>query len=343
MADTYRRITLVDYPVGKPTADTFKIVEDPVPSPGEGEVLARTIYMSLDPYMRGRMSPAKSYADPVKPGDTMVGGAVAQVVASEADGLSAGDYVLCGNGWSEMGVHPAGEVRKIDPSVAPLSTWNGIMGMPGCTAYIGLLLHGKPQPGETVVVAAASGAVGSAVGQIAKIKGCRAVGVAGSDEKCKFVVEELGFDACVNYKSPTFAEDLAAAVPNGIDVYFENVAGKVLHTVLPHMNPFSRMPVCGIIAHYNATSLPDGPDYTPMIMGTILRMKISVRGFIVWDHRDMEEQALSDIAGWIKSGELKYKEDIVEGLDAAPDAFIGLLEGKNFGKLSVRLSDDPTL
>jgi len=229
-------------------------------------------------------------------------------------------------------------LRKIDSQLAPISTATGVLGMPGVTAYTGLLNIGQPKKGETVVVAAASGAVGSVVGQVAKIKGTRAVGIAGSPEKCRFVTEELGFDACVNHKSPDFTEALKNSCPDGIDVYFENVGGKVFQKVLPLLNDFARIPVCGMISHYNATELPPGPNLTPLLMRDILVKRLTFRGFIVWDFASQEKEALTELAKWIKEGKLHYREDIVDGLENAPEAFMGLLEGKNFGKLVVRVS-----
>ena len=245
-------------------------------------------------------------------------------------------------GWQEYFTLPARALRKVDPAWGPISTAVGVLGMPGVTAYTGLLNIGKPQSGETVVVAAVSGAVGSVVGQVAKIKGARAVGVAGSPEKCKFVTDELGFDACLNHRDADFAEQLGAACPDGIDVYFENVGGKVFETVLPLFNNFARIPVCGMIAHYNATELPPGPNKMPIILRNILTKRLTFRGFIVWDFAEQEPEALTTMAGWIQEGTLKFREDFVEGLETAPEALIGLLKGANFGKLVVRVSDDPT-
>ncbi|MDQ1471960.1 MAG: NADPH-dependent curcumin reductase, partial [Bryobacterales bacterium] len=240
-------------------------------------------------------------------------------------------------GWQEYSVVPAQGVRKLDPSAAPVSTALGILGMPGITAYVGLLNIGQPKPGETVVVAAASGAVGSAVGQIAKIKGCRAVGIAGGKAKCDYVVNELGFDACVDHHSASFDADLKAACPSGIDVYFENVGGKVFEAVLPLMNQFGRVPVCGLIAQYNMSELPPGPDKTPLVMRTILARRLTFRGFLVGDYMSQAAEYLRELTAWLREGRLKYREDIVDGLENAPSALIGLLQGKNFGKLVIRL------
>ncbi len=336
------RILLASRPHGEPTAENFQIETVPVPSPGEGEVLLRTIYLSLDPYMRGRMSDAKSYAAPVEVGAVMEGGTVAEVVESNDPSLAVGDIVLSHLGWQSYGVQPAKHVRKLDAQRAPVSTAVGVLGMPGFTAYAGLLQIGKPQPGETVVVAAAAGPVGSAVGQIARIKGARAVGIAGGAEKVAYL-EELGFDVALDHRSPTFKDDLRAAVPDGIDVYFENVGGHVWDAVLPRLNTYARVPVCGLVAHYNDTELPEGPDRSSRLMQSILTKSITVRGFIQNEFvKDHYKQFQADAAGWIADGSLQYKEDVVEGLENAPEAFFGLLTGRNFGKLLVQVGDDPT-
>jgi len=279
------------------------------------------------------MNDAKSYAKPAELGQPMVGGTVSEVVASRNAKFAAGDIVLAYAGWQDYALSDGAGLRKLDAKAAPLSTALGILGMPGMTAYCGLLEIGKPLPGETVVVAAASGAVGSAVGQIAKLKGARAVGVAGGSEKCRFVVEALGFDACIDHRAPDLAAQLAAACPRGVDVYFENVGGAVQQAVWPLLNDFARVPVCGVIAQYNATGSSPGPD-----IATILRKRLLVRGFIVWDFAVKQGDFLRDMAAWIREGRVKYREDIVEGLEQAPQAFLGLLEGKNFGKLVVKVA-----
>jgi len=330
---TNRQILLKSRPTGRPSTDNFELVERPAPELDEGQVLLRTLYLSLDPYMRGRMSDAKSYAKPAELGQPMVGGTVSKVVASRHAKFAAGDIVLAHAGWQDYALSDGSGLRKLDPKAAPISTALGVLGMPGMTAYCGLLEIGRPKPGETVVVAAASGAVGSAVGQIAKIKGARAVGVAGGAAKCRFVVEELGFDACIDHRAPDLAAQLAAACPKGVDVYFENVGGAVQHAVWPLLNEFARVPVCGVIAQYNATGPSPGPD-----IATILRRRLLVRGFIVWDFAAKEGDFLRDVATWIADGRLKYREDIVDGLENAPQAFLGLLEGKNFGKLVVKVA-----
>ena len=337
-----RQIVLHSRPDGFPSEADFRLVEGPAPEPAAGEMLVRTIYLSLDPYMRGRMNAGPSYAAPVELGDVMTGGTVGQVVASRHDGFAEGDLVLAGAGWQEYGLSDGRGVRKLDPAAAPISTALGVLGMPGLTAYVGLLEVGGLKDGDVVVVSAVSGAVGAVVGQIAKIRGHRVVGVAGAQKKCDYVVDELGFDACVSHRSDTLAGDLKAACPDGIDLYFENVGGKVFDAVLPQLNPFARVPVCGRIASYNATSLPEGPNRVPQLMGLALVRRLTIRGFIVFDHAHLEPDFLRDVGGWIRSGELKYREDVVEGLDNAVGAFLGLLRGENFGKLLVRVSDDPT-
>jgi NADPH-dependent curcumin reductase len=328
-----RQILLKSRPEGPPSLDNFELREAPTPEPGDGEVLMRTLYLSLDPYMRGRMSAAKSYANPAEIGQPMVGGTVAEIVASRNPKYAVGDVVLGYGGWQEHALSNGTGLRKLDPALAPVSTALGVLGMPGMTAYVGLLEIGQPKAGETVVVAAASGAVGSVVGQIGKIKGCKAVGIAGGAEKCRFVTEELGFDACVDHRAPDFAKQLQAACPDGIDVYFENVGGAVQQTVWPLLNNFARIPVCGLIAQYNATRPMPGPD-----MFSVLRKRLLLRGFIVWDFAAKEADFLRDVSEWIRAGRLKYREDLVEGLENAPAAFLGLLQGKNFGKMLVRVS-----
>ena len=332
-----RRIVLAARPKGEPADSDFRMEEADIPAPGEGEALLRTAFLSLDPYMRGRMNAGPSYAAPVEIGDVMEGGAVSEVVESRADGLRPGDFVLGHTGWQEYAVAPAKALRKLDPNAAPASTALGVLGMPGMTAYTGLLNIGQPKEGETVVVAAAAGAVGSVVGQIAKIKGCRAVGIAGGKEKCDIVRGEFGFDECIDHRSPAMADELKAACPNGIDVYFENVGGEVFQAVLPLLNPFARIPVCGLIAHYNATGLARGVDRVPQLMSAILIKRLTFRGFIVRDYASQHGDFLRDVGQWIREGRIRYREDIVDGLENAVSAFQGLLKGRNIGKLLVRL------
>jgi NADPH-dependent curcumin reductase len=342
MPTTNRQIRLARRPEGAPVPADFALAEGPVPEPGDGQVLTRTIYLSLDPYMRGRMNAEKSYADPVPIGGIMEGGTVSVVEASRCPGLAAGDIVVGRTGWQDYAAVDGATLRKVDPAIAPISTAVGILGMPGMTAYTGLLNIGQPKEGETLVVAAASGAVGSAVGQIAKIKGCRAVGVAGGPEKCRYVTGTLGFDACVDHRAPDFDAQLAAACPDGIDIYFENVGGRVLEAVIPRLTFFSRMPVCGQIAHYNMTDLPSGPNRLPQLMRAVLTNRVCIQGFIVRDYADQQEDFLRDMGRWIRDGRVKYREYRVKGLENAPETLIGLLKGANFGKVVVEVSADPT-
>lgn len=337
-----RQIVLAAYPEGAPKTSDFELVEGPVPEPGAGQVLCRVIHLSLDPYMRGRISPAKSYAKGVAIGEVITGGAVSQVIKSKNPGFSEGDIVFGYTGWQDYAVMEAGQLKSVDPKLAPISTALGVLGMPGMTAYTGLANIGKPHKGETLVVAAASGAVGSAVGQISKIRGCRTIGVAGSTDKCAFVVEELGFDACLDHGDPDFAEQLGSACPDGVDIYWENVGGAVFEAVLPLCNEFARIPVCGLIAHSNATEPASGPNQVPNVMRSVLTKRLRIQGFIVWDFADQEAEFIENMSGWIGDGRVKYREDFVDGLENAPNAFRGLLQGKNFGKLVVRVSPDPT-
>ena len=323
--------------MGEPKESDFALVETPIPEPGEGEVLNRTVYLSLDPYMRGRMSDRASYAAPVELGSVMVGGGVSQVMQSNHPQFSAGDFVLGYDGWQAYGVSKGETLRKLDPKQAPISYALGITGMPGMTAYFALLDVGQPQSGETVVISAASGAVGSVAGQIAKIKGCRVVGVAGSDAKCDYVMKELGFDECINRNTQDLSSALKAACPDGIDVYFDNTAGAILEAVLQQINLGARIPLVGLISQYNAENPPPGPNLMPLLVKRAL-----IKGFLVSDYQQRQAEFLNDVVQWLQAGKLKYKEDGVEGLENAPRAFIGLLPGKNFGKLIVKLSDDPT-
>ncbi|MGF1476983.1 MAG: NADP-dependent oxidoreductase [Geminicoccaceae bacterium] len=343
MAEMNRRLLLARRPQGRPKPEDFSFVEEQRPELGPGEVLCRTIYLSLDPYMRGRMNEAKSYAPFVRLGDVMVGETVSQVVKSQAPDVEEGAFVRAHGGWQTYTVHDARDVALLDPGAAPLSTRLGVMGMPGFTAYGGLLGIGKPKAGETLVVAAATGPVASAAAQIAKIKGLRTVGIAGGPEKCALAVERFGFDVCLDRKEGDLEKRLAEACPDGVDIYVELVGGPVLQAVLPLLNDFARMPVIGTIAHYNATSLPDGPDKTPLFMRHVLVKRLTVRGMIVYDFEPLRADFERDMGAWLKAGKVAYLEDIVDGLDRAADAFIGMLEGANTGKLLVRVSDDPTL
>jgi len=327
--------------VGEPKAENFDVAEAELPGITDGQLAVRVIWLSLDPYMRGRMSDARSYATPVGIGEVMTGGTVAQVVASKHPKFQDGDFVLGMFGWQSHAVSDGVGLRKLDPAHAPLSTAVGVLGMPGLTAYVGLLDIGEPKEGETVVVSAASGAVGSVVGQLAKIKGARAVGVAGSAEKVAYVTEQLGFDACVSHRSDTLRDDLKAVCPNGIDVYYENVGGATLDAALSLMNPFGRIPVCGMISQYNATTLAEGPSRS-QLMRQILTDRLKIQGFIVTDRYDRLKAFLEEVGGYIRDGRLIYKEDITQDLENAPEAFMGLLQGRNFGKLLVQVSEDPT-
>lgn len=333
-----RRIVLAARPRKAATLDCFRLETVPVEEPRDGEVLLRTVWLSLDPYMRGRMSDAASYAEPVAIGQPMIAETVARVEASRSPQLQPGDWVLAPSGWQSYAVSSASRLVKLPAELNSPSMALGVLGMPGFTAYVGLLDIGRPLPNETVVVAAATGAVGSIVGQIAKLKGCRVVGIAGGSAKCAWAVEGLGFDACLDHRAADLRAELAAACPRGIDVYYENVGGKVFQAVLPLLNAHARIPVCGLISQYNEPP-PSAQDSLPALMREILVKRISMRGFIISDgfqHRRAE--FLDTMTGWLRDGKVKYREDVVEGLENAPAAFLGLLEGKNFGKLVVRVS-----
>ncbi|HEY9793805.1 MAG TPA: NADP-dependent oxidoreductase [Candidatus Obscuribacterales bacterium] len=334
-----RQILLASRPQGEPTTDNFKLVEKPIAEPGKGEMLLRTLYLSLDPYMRGRMNEQKSYAASVDLGQVMVGATVCRVVKSNIAEYKQGDLVVAYTGWQDYVISDGKEVRKLEAAMQPASAL-GLMGMPSFTAYVGLLNIGKPKAGETVVVAAASGAVGSVVGQIAKIKGCRVVGIAGGDQKCSYVKSELGFDECIDHKRPDLEERLKAACPKGVDVYFENVGGSVFSAVLPLLNNFARVPVCGLIAHYNDTGLARGVDRLPLLMRNILTKRLTFEGFIVSDHNAQFGDFVKDMTEWLSKGLIKYKEDVTDGLENAPRELIGLLKGENFGKKIIRVSGD---
>jgi NADPH-dependent curcumin reductase CurA len=341
MSQQAKRVVLVSRPHGEPKPSDFRLEDQPVPVPGEGQILLRTIWLSLDPYMRGRMSDGPSYATPVPIGGVMEGGTVAEVIASNNPGFAKGDIVLSRAGWQTHALSDGKGLSKIDPKLGPISTAVGVLGMPGITAYTGLLDIGKPQPGETVVVAAASGAVGSAVGQIARIKGARAVGIAGGKDKCDYVKRELGFDDCLDHRDPNLAGKLRDACPKGIDVYFENVGGAVFEAVFPQLNAFARVPVCGLIAQYNDTEA-SVPKWASSMMRSVLTKRLNIRGFIVSDFAARHADFLRDMSGWVREGKVKHREFITEGLDSAPAAFMGLLKGANFGKQLVRVGPDKT-
>ncbi|HDY8129213.1 TPA: NADP-dependent oxidoreductase [Vibrio vulnificus] len=334
---TNRQIVLASRPVGAPTAENFALTQSDIPTPAQGELLLRSVYLSLDPYMRGRMSDAKSYAEPVRIDEVMVGGTVCQVEASNHAEFEVGEWVLAYTGWQDYAISNGEGLIKLGKQPSHPSYALGVMGMPGFTAYMGLLDIGQPKEGDTLVVAAAAGAVGSMVGQIGKLKGCRVIGIAGGEEKCQFAKETLGFDECIDHKATDFAEQLAKVCHNGIDIYFENVGGKVFDAVMPLLNTGARIPLCGLISQYNATSLPEGPDRMSMLMAQLLIKRIKMQGFIIFDdygHRYGEFAA--DMTQWLAQGKIHYREHLVQGLENAPDAFIGLLEGKNFGKMVVQ-------
>jgi NADPH-dependent curcumin reductase CurA len=340
MKTVSREIHLAHRPIGLPRESDFKMVEVPIPEPGQGKVLVRNIYMSVDPYMRGRMIDRPSYVPPFQLGEPLAGACVGRVVASKSAIFQVGDYVSGTQGWREYYVSEETVLTRIDPLLAPIQTYLGALGMPGMTAYVGLLHIGLPKAGETVLVSAASGAVGAAASQIAGIKGCRVIGSAGSKEKVSWLVNEAGIEGAFNYKE---AGDLVAAVgkccPNGIDVYFENVGGKHLEAALEHMNPFGRVVLCGMISQYNSTQPEPGPHN--LFYVTTKRLKI--QGFIVSDHLDRRPQFLTDMGQWMREGRIKWKETIVEGIENAPRAFIGLFKGENFGKMLVKIGPDPVV
>jgi len=328
-----KRVVLASRPSGWVTEDNFRIETSPIPEPKDGEVLVKNLWLSLDPYMRGRMDDTKSYAAKQEIGEVMIGGTVGEVIESKNPKFTAGEKVLGMYGWQQYGCSNGAGLNKIDASRVPMSAYLGVLGMPGVTAWVGLLDICQPKAGETVVVSAASGAVGSVVGQIARLKACRAVGIAGGGKKCDYVVEELGFDACVDYKAGKLNEDLKAAVPDGIDCYFENVGGEILDAALRRMNPFSRIAVCGLISQYNATE-----PYGVKTFRSILTNRIRMQGFIVSDRMELWAKALPELIGWVASGKIKYRETVAQGLENAPKAFIGLLKGENFGKQLVKLA-----
>ena len=336
---TNRRVVLASRPVGAPVASDFRMETEPIGSPKEGQMLLRTVYLSLDPYMRGRMSDVPSYAPPVRIGELMVGATVSRVEISEVAGFAVGDWVLSQNGWQEYAISDGMGVLNLGAHAAKPSYALGVLGMPGFTAYMGLLDIGQPKPGETVVVAAATGAVGSVVGQIAKLKDCRTIGIAGGTEKCRYAVEELGFDACLDHRNSKLKEELAAACPKGIDVYFENVGGVVFDAVLPLLNARARIPLCGLIATYNGDPAAETKYRTSQVMTILLKRRIRLQGFIIFnDYGPHFGEFRKQMTEWFEAGKIKYREDVVSGLENAPEAFMGLLQGMNFGKLVVRVA-----
>jgi len=329
--ETYRRIVLASRPQGEVAPDNFRLEEMPVPDLREGQLLVRNHFLSLDPYMRSRISDAKSYAPPQPLNETMIGATVGEVVESKHPDFAKGDKVQGMFGWAEMGVSDGTLLRKLDTAHLPLSAYLGVAGMPGMTAWYGLTQILQPQAGATIVVSAASGAVGSVVGQLAKLRGCRAVGIAGGPQKCAYVVDELGFDACVDYKAGRLEADLAAAAPDGIDGLFENVGGAVFDASLARMNPFGRIALCGMIAGYEGQPTPLHN------IRQMLTMRLTMQGFIISEHMDFWQQGLLELGSLVATGKLKFRESIAEGLENAPAAFIGLLKGRNFGKQLVKL------
>ncbi|MEU2225788.1 NADP-dependent oxidoreductase [Streptomyces sp. NPDC018347] len=325
---------LLSRPVGWPKPEDFALVEAPVPSPGEGQVLVRNKYLSVDPYMRGRMSAAKSYVAPFELGEAMQGGAVGEVVESRAEGIAAGDHVLHFLGWREYAVVDARQAVKVDPEAAPLSTYLGVLGMTGLTAYAGLLRTASLKEGDTVFVSGAAGAVGSQVGQVARLKGAaRVIGSAGSDEKVKLLVDEYGFDAAFNYKNGPVAEQLRAAAPDGVDVYFDNVGGDHLEAAIGSLNEGGRIVICGMISVYNDTEPAPGPKN----LARLIQTRGRIEGFLVGDHYDLQPQFVQEVGPWVASGALKYRETVAEGVENTLEAFLGVLRGDNIGKMVVKL------
>ncbi|MFQ5873457.1 MAG: NADP-dependent oxidoreductase [Dehalococcoidia bacterium] len=336
MGQVNRQITLAARPVGYPKPSDFKLVEAPIPTPQEGEVLVHTIFLSVDPYQRGRMNDVQSYAPPVQIGEVMRGGVAGKVVRSRHPKFKEGDIVEGNLGWQEYTVSDGRGVRKVDLDLAPVSTSLGVLGMPGMTAYFGLLELGKPEAGETVVVSTAAGAVGSLVGQIAKIKGCRVVGTVGSDHKVNHVINDLGFDAAFNYKTVrSYYQKLKGLCPEGIDVYFDNAGGAITDAVFLLMNEYARVVICGQISQYNL----EKPELGPRLLGQLIVKRARVEGFLVDQFEDRYDEGLRQMAEWLKSGKLKYREEITEGIEHTPEAFIGMLKGRNIGKQLVKVSD----
>jgi NADPH-dependent curcumin reductase len=333
---TNRQFHLVSRPTGEPTHENFKLIDAPIAPLADGQLLVRHTYLSLDPYMRGRMSDAKSYAPPQPLNQVMIGGTAGEVIESRHPSFSAGDQVVGMGGWQEYSVADARGIRKVDTTRIPLSAYLGPVGMPGVTAWYGLFKVCEAQPGQTIAVSAASGAVGSVVGQLAKAKGCRAIGFAGGPEKCRHVIDELGFDACIDYKAhgdpKSLYAALKAATPEGVHAHFENVGGAILDAVMIRMNDFGRIAMCGMISGYSGEPIPI------KFPSLILTSRLRVEGFIVSEHMDQWPAALAELGPLVASGKLKYRESIAHGLESAPDAFFGLLKGKNFGKQLVRLS-----
>lgn len=334
-----RSFRLVKRPTGLPTSDCFDLVHSKLPELGAGEVLLKTEWLSLDPYMRGRMNEATSYAPYVGLGDVMVGESVSKVMKSRDPALKPGDLVTATSGWQEYSVRSGAVVTKLGPHIKQASHALGVLGMPGLTAYSGLLEIASPKAGETVVVAAATGAVGSIVGQLAKLQGCRVIGIAGGEEKCRWAVEGLGFDVCIDHRGPDLAKRLAESCPNGIDIYFETVGGPVLRAVVPLLNLNARVPVCGQMSQYNPGKASPESDFTPALMGALLSKRVTMRGFIVYDFAAQQREIEAQLAQLLEMGKLVYREHVVNGFENVPDAFIALLKGQQIGKVVVRLGD----
>lgn len=333
-----KMITLRSRPQGLPTNETFEFKEMPVNQPEEGQIVVRSLYFSVDPYMRGRMNEGKSYIPPYKLGEAIVGGVVGEVIESRSDKFSTGDKVMGYLGWKLYNVVDIAEVRLIDENLAPLSAYLGVIGMTGLTAYFGLMDIGKPKAGETVVISGAAGAVGSIVGQIAKIQGARVVGIAGSDEKTKLLTDKLGFDAAVNYKtSPDLQAAIAQACPDGVDVYFDNVGGDVTDAVMSLLNDYARIPLCGAISSYNKEP---GTDLRPSILTQLIKTRSMIKGFVLSDYSDRLGEGAEHLGKWLLEGKLKYEETIIEGFDRIPDAFLQLFQGTNVGKMLVKVTPD---
>jgi len=336
MSTVNRQFVLASRPVGLPEESNFKLIETPVPELKDGEFLARAMYLSVDPYMRGRISQARSYAAGVEIGGLMVAGGVARVVESKNPNFAVGDIVDVYMGWQEYVISSGKGIRKLNPSIAPVSTALGVLGMTGLTAYFGLLDVCNPQPGETVVVSGAAGAVGSIVGQIAKIKGCRTVGIAGGDDKCAWISTDCGYDAAFNYKTTdNYGAKLKELCPNGIDVYFDNVGGAITDAVFMQINTHARLSICGQISQYNNAK----PEMGPRLLGMLIVARAKVQGFLVSDYMPRAAEAMIEMSGWLREGKLKYREDIVEGFENLPKAFIGLFHGENTGKRIVKVVD----
>jgi NADPH-dependent curcumin reductase CurA len=340
--ETCQRILLAHRPQGQVRPEDFRLERAAVPQPGLSEVLVRTVWLSLDPYMRGRMNEGSSYTAPVPLGGVMQGECVGEVLDSRSPDFRPGEFVRGHGGWQSHFVLPAAKLVKLDPTEAPLSTALGVLGMPGLTAYAALREIARPRAGETVVVGAASGAVGAIAGQIARFNGCRVVGVAGGADKCRYVEDELGFDSCLDRREPGLPERLKAACPDGVDVYVELVGGDVLWAVLPLMNLRGRIPVIGTIAWADLKAPPEGPDRAPLLLRTALTRRLRLEGCLVYDHAHLEPDFRRELGAWVRAGRLKYREDVVEGLERAPEALMGLLQGRNFGKLLVAVSPDAT-